>query len=70
MTLFFLFVNQFFKLRIAGMVQVSLTLLLYTSRNFCAKFTEPLNFTSVGAKFNQKKNFMLKLKCKANFMDF
>ena len=38
-----------------GMVQVSLTLLLYTFRNFCAKFTKPLNLTSVGANFDQKK---------------
>ena len=43
-----------------GMVQVSLTFLLYTFRNFCAKFTKPLNLTSVGANFDQKKNFMLK----------
>jgi hypothetical protein len=49
-----------FVLNIFGMVQVSLTLLLYTFRNFCAKFTKPLNLTSVGANFDQKKNFMLK----------
>jgi hypothetical protein len=42
------------------MVQVSLTLLLDTFSNFCAKLAKLLNSTSVSARFGHEKIFMLK----------
>jgi hypothetical protein len=42
------------------MVQVSLTLLLDTFSNFCAKLAKLLNFISVSARFGHEKIFTLK----------